>query len=305
MLMIMVAGGLGVLVGAWPWLWADPWGRLAEHYRLLRAIGQGGPDLWQIEPLRELLIRTPPAMLALIPAGVLGLGAWPRARRQWSAGLLLVLWAAVPLLRSAVPGYRNYDGIRRFLEVLPPLSILAGVGLGAIAALVTTRLDARARRIVRCALVGMAAAHAIWVDVRLHPHQTTYLNRWRGAQAPVDYWGSSYREAIEWVNLHSEPKASVVAPVAPWLVEIAAPAWFRPDLRVAPGWAVTPEGPGSAPIEVSRPSIGESRRYVIVLNRPGWSEQVRSFLVANADEVHRIEVDGHPIVLVFVLSPGA
>jgi len=64
--------------------------------------------------------------LTLLAAAALGLVVVP-ARAGSKAFLLL--WLAVPLLRTMLPGMRHYDGIRHILEFTVPLALLAGLGL--------------------------------------------------------------------------------------------------------------------------------------------------------------------------------
>jgi len=71
----------------------------------------------------------------------------------------------------------------------------------------------------------------------LHPYQTTYFNALVGGVAGADgrydteYWLTSYREAIEWVNAHAAPRGDAVTTVVvagdeyilPWVDHYASP----------------------------------------------------------------------------------
>jgi len=71
-----------------------------------------------------------PISLATVPEITLllaGLGLFLRALRP-QVRLFLVLGVALPVLRSVLPGMRNYGLTRHFLEYLPMLCALAGCG---------------------------------------------------------------------------------------------------------------------------------------------------------------------------------
>jgi hypothetical protein len=301
-LLVTCLAAFGVFVAVWPWLWADVPARIREHLGVYRSIAAGGASSWQLFPFQEAWVRTPPVVLGLVGAGMIALVAWSRARERRPAVLLLLLWLAVPLVRSAVPGFRNYDGIRRFLEFLPPLMIVAGAAVGALVDLFARRARPSARVAIAAVLAVLACAHSIWIDVRLHPHQTSYLNPWRGGIAPEDYSGNSLRTGIAWLNENAITGADVAVPVAPWILDIVAPVVLRRDLRSASG-AITMMEAGPIPVTVSRPPASRRIRYVMILNRPGWSDRVRQAMETTGREIHRIEVDGTPILLVFALEP--
>jgi hypothetical protein len=111
-----------------------------------------------------------------------------------------------------------YDGNRQFLFVVPPLAVLAGWGIVALA-----RHPALPRWLRR-GIPALAAALAVLtaVDmVRLHPYQTVYFNRAIAGGVPsaarrfeADYWGQSYREGMEAVIRGYRPDG-------PWPVKVA------------------------------------------------------------------------------------
>ena len=298
----VVVVGFGVFVASWPWLWPDIFGRLAEHARVFREVAGGGPDSWQLAPVAEAFVRTPPALLAAFAAGLVACVAWPRARAQGRAVLLLLLWMAVPIVRCAAPGFRNYDGIRRFLEYLPAFAILGGVGVAAACDAIGSRLAPRARTALACAVALAVVAHSIWIDVRLHPNQHAYLNTWKGDRVPGDNWGGSFRDAIGWINKNAELGASIFAPIGQHMIEVMAPVLLRPDVVLAQVKSDASKD-SILPVTTSWPSRGRPR-YAILLNRPQWSERAWAWLAAHEPERWRIEADGQPILLIFQLRPG-
>jgi hypothetical protein len=116
-------------------------------------------------------------------------------------GLLAFVFCS-PIL-TAIGLYSTvYDGIRHFLFVLPPLAILAGVSFASL-------LQSNAKAIIK---YGSAAVIFIYTSmtamdmIQLHPYQAVYFNRTLAGglssaskHFETDYWGSSYKEGIQWV----------------------------------------------------------------------------------------------------------
>jgi len=124
-------------------------------------------------------------------------GLRPPARREIA---LVAIAIAFPLACQIISRGPAFTGLRHFTFVLPPLAVLAGIGIDAAAtALWTWRKP-----------LGIAAltATAIWftwnasVLFRLHPHQYLYYNRLvgglEGAQRryETDYWVNIMPEAV-------------------------------------------------------------------------------------------------------------
>ena len=139
------------------------------------------------------------SLLGLCLHGVLAVRR--RTPLPW-AWWLVVAAIAVPPTYAICRHSTLYNGLRHFLFLIPPISVLAGAGLGRLGAWL-----ARARP--RWALVpafgfalfALDQLHALW---RLHPYQHVYFNRLAGGVAAAvgryetEYYGAVYPE------LHSE-----------------------------------------------------------------------------------------------------
>ncbi len=123
---------------------------------------------------------------------------------------ILFAWFAVPLglqifLRSNV-----YDNFRQFMFVLPPLFVLAGIGLERL----SSSLKIFAWKI---ALPTLCILPGIYGVVALHPYQYIYYNAFVGGVSgaegdfELDYWLTSYREAGEYINEEASPNANILA----------------------------------------------------------------------------------------------
>lgn len=127
--------------------------------------------------------------------------------RRTAAVSLLIVFVLAPLLAVIIRRPVIYNAHRHFLFLLPPLATLAGLALDHV---LNGQYPALLRRSVSALALGLASltAYDMW---SLHPYQYVYFNRISGglpAQGPrfdTDYWGSSYREAFEWVIHHYDP----------------------------------------------------------------------------------------------------
>ena len=152
-----------------------------------------------------LLITAPPTLLFLCGIGGVcvlwrQVTAW-RSRRSFLYGVT-ELWLLAPVAAFVVLRPHVYDGLRHFLFLLPAMALLAAIGA-------TCLIDFARRpwaRVLAWLIVAGSLLAPITDLVRLHPYQTTYFNFLVGGvggadgRYETDYWVSSYREAMLWVN---------------------------------------------------------------------------------------------------------
>ncbi|MDQ4024535.1 MAG: glycosyltransferase family 39 protein [Actinomycetota bacterium] len=203
-------------IALWPFLWENPVVRFYEAAKVMGNFLEGPSSVLhqgRILPATEVPwhylpvwmgVTTPPLYIGLTLVGILSLRRPRRAfveRTRDRFLFLYVCWAFLPLVAVAVAGSPLYDDSRMALFVYPAFLLLAVAGAREIARWVTRT---RGRRPLADAAVGLLAASLLWTfgtTVRLHPYQTAYFNVLAG-DAPqerfdVDYWGLSYREALE------------------------------------------------------------------------------------------------------------
>ena len=108
---------------------------------------------------------------------------------------LVILWFIIPLFGFIILRSALYDNFRQIIFILPPVFWLTGVAFEKIK---NTKWQ--------FALVTLCLIPGIVGIVRLHPYEYIYYNSFiggmDGAQGrfELDYWGTSYREAAEYVN---------------------------------------------------------------------------------------------------------
>jgi 4-amino-4-deoxy-L-arabinose transferase-like glycosyltransferase len=130
--------------------------------------------------------------------------------RDRALSIFIVIFGIIfPVGYTVLTKPTDYDGIRHFLFVVPLLAVLAAFCL-------TMVLDKAGPSFFSIVLVIMVLASGALTAVdmiQLHPYQYIYFNRLFGkgvAQAAnsfdTDYWGSSYKEGVEWVvNNYEKP----------------------------------------------------------------------------------------------------
>lgn len=216
-----LGAGAVVLYATWPYLWADPLGRIAEalaasaaHPSEVGELTSGRRAFAYDVPLGYVptwfSITTPPMALVLGLLGttfVLSRGA-RRLGEAARAGtlrfqLLLVACVVAPLLVVFVLRPTLFNGWRHLYFLYAPFSLLAALGLHFLAVRLRSRT---ARAAVYCgAGVGLALTAAAMV--RIHPYQHVYFNAFVDRTTPdqlaeqyeMDYWKTTYREGLEFL----------------------------------------------------------------------------------------------------------
>lgn len=194
----------------WPYLWGSPLMTLYESVALMSSFSWDGAILyrgeiitassrpWHYVPWLLMIQLTLPAVF-LAAAGVLRSMLSPALREHRLKLLIVFAWFAVPLAGSFLPSSRLYDNTRQLLFIVPPLFVFASTALSWL----LDRLEGwlwKAGMVVVLLLFGTPALFT------LHPYQYIYYNELaRGVEGAygsyeLDYWKTSVRELMEYVN---------------------------------------------------------------------------------------------------------
>src|SRR5207237_352133 len=102
-----------------------------------------------------------------------------------------------------------YDAWRHFLFVYPAFVYIAGIGMEVVAARATARWPTLRRPIVHAVAAApplLLLTPAVAFMVENHPYEPMYFNRLAGwdmaeikQRFALDYWGLSYRPALEYI----------------------------------------------------------------------------------------------------------
>lgn len=192
---------------------------------------------------------------------------------------LLIAWFFVPLLKYIDPKMGVTDGIRHFLEVVFPLSILAGLG----AAILIKRTNRIFFSVFTMGLFG----YLMYGVVSLHPYETAYYSEWIGGisgannKFDIEYYGNALKEGTEWINKNTEQYTEVAVPLAQHL----ALKYARPNLVV-----------------VQYPT--ESTKYLMFMNRKSFFSAYREngFLydyINNKKPIYVIKRQDTPLLWIY------
>ncbi len=279
---------------AWPAMWIAPVVTVRRIWEYWVWLGLTGRKGWTPYPVLALAFTTPLPTLLLACWGAVGGLRLGRGDAHRSL-VLLGLWLALPLVRVSMPGMNVYDGIRHFLEAVPALAILAGLGVGEVVWLVTGVFRRLPSRIVQAA-AALLFIPALIDLLRFSPYEIAYFNRLigglPGAQAAgirdaADYWGTSYRHGFAWLGEHAPSGALLYMPPGQrHLAEAVRGLWLRADIRL-----VAEGDPADGPV------------YVLYTRRPTEYGVVDRYCRAHLQPVYAIAVDGGVILELFALSP--
>lgn len=311
-----VAGGLAVwlaaaaaaYVAAWPALWVAPLATLARMGGYAAAAASGSREAvffaGHVQPDPGPAFYVAAIALRLTPATTLGLLlgaglAWSHARRGRPDAALLLALSAVVVVAMGASG-KKFE--RYALPAVPPLDIVAALGLAAVVARLrggTERVDgAHGRRrasgppwlwpmgarvrswVAGLALLALVSVHAL--PLADHPHElATYNGLLGGARTarrvlPIG-WGEGTELAVDWLN--DQPNAADLTVSTPSVTligprfagsTIGARRWEEADLVV---------------LYVDDVQIGEPRAIV---------EAFR-----DRQPIHRVDLDGVPFVWIY------
>lgn len=122
--------------------------------------------------------------------------------------LIAGLWLFAPVAGALVIQPTMYDNFRHFLFITPGIFLFACLGMQLIYEKVKTKYLAL---IILIALIG---PNLYW-NIKLHPYQYIYYNQIVGGVGGAfrryesDYWTTSYREAIQYLNQIANPEAKI------------------------------------------------------------------------------------------------
>jgi len=304
----LVAAGViavSVMFAAWPYLWAEPMARIGENLGYVAYRGRGGTAAAHLaSPWAMLLLTTPPVVIVLFAAGLPTVMRGVRERDP--ALLLLVSWMTVVFGRLLLPGAINFDGVRHFIEVMPPIALVAA--LGAMATSRRLQQATGASGLLRFASVAIPSLLCASSLLAAHPFQTAYWNTFAGGLAGAqkhgyaqssDYWAASYRHGLEWLNLNAPRGSLLVVPIAGHTVSLVAPIRLRRDITLVD----YPRGGGATSaaqrMDAMRYLASKRPVYVMFIPRRDWSTELDRDCEARLKPEMAWTLDEAPVLLIY------
>lgn len=236
---------IAFLTAIWPMAWQNPLAAFMGVVRFYWGIGATGdsilppgfilPGGFNAYPLLLLLVQTPEVVLVLLAIGIVAV-LRGKVGRELRVGYLILFWLLIPIIRYSLPGARVYSGYRQIFEILPAISVIAGLGIYTI-------LRIKSSIVKKSSLVLILLLTGLFVvDIlRIHPNENAYFNRFiggiRGAYQKgfIDFFltnGNVYRQGATWLNTYA-PKDSNVALLDGRMVALS-PLYLRDDISFSP-----------------------------------------------------------------------
>jgi hypothetical protein len=234
----------GLTVLFWPILWHNPWGEFINAFskmsqypfdRMVLYLGKYTPAKslpWHYLPV-WIAITMPMMVLAGLLPGFLGwmgsvLHTVGRIKRgkdknsdQTSPGLedfewtVVLGWLAIPVAAIFVFHSVLYDGWRQMFFIYPAIVLTSVRGLRAVYRwLMHLNIFTAGIRILAGVLLLVGLAEPTWFMLRYHPYENVYFNALAGnpltlrQRFELDYWGLSYKQAIDFILAH-DPSPSI------------------------------------------------------------------------------------------------
>jgi hypothetical protein len=227
-----------VMYLTWPYLWGNVVNHFIESITVMAHYPWHGLILFRgvLTAEKDLPRYFIPYLMAIQltevmpPLFIIGLvySAWRALKgNQKEPFILIVFWFILPLSAVIIIGSTVYDNFRQLLFLLPPIFLAGGIVLEIVFKKVTGNAF---RFLILCVLVFPG----VYADIDLHPYQYVYYNSYvggvRGAfrKYELDYWGTSFRQAAQYVNETAPLNAQgvVLEPMQPFQ------DFARPDLKL-------------------------------------------------------------------------
>ncbi|MHC1942777.1 glycosyltransferase family 39 protein [Bradyrhizobium sp. UFLA06-06] len=205
------------------------------------------PDMpWSYLPTLFAL-QLPEVLLVLLAAAVvitlMSLSRYDVTAKRKSIMLMLTLAATLPLVIAMVKRPALYNGIRHFIFVIPPMTVLAGVAFAR--GMDWIGENRRAWQPAALAVFAFGLLLPLSEMIRLHPYQYTHFNHIAGTVRTadnffmLDYWGLALKQASDGLREQLAERQEVPPQNRKWKVAVCGPqrpaqVALGPDFTI--GW---------------------------------------------------------------------
>src|SRR5204862_5936718 len=189
------------------------------------------PDMpWSYLPTLFAL-QLPEVLLGLCIAGVIGTLVSLRrpglAARRKTILLMLTAAATLPLVIAMVKRPALYNGIRHFIFVIPPMTVLAGLAFGW--AMNWLKENRRSWQPAALAVFSFGLLLPLSELIRLHPYEYTHFNHVAGTVRSadnffmLDYWGLALKQASDGLRDELVERQESTPQGRKWKVAVCGP----------------------------------------------------------------------------------
>jgi hypothetical protein len=203
-------------------------GRYTHWTTLFRGeIVQSTEMSWYSIPYLMLIKFTEPFVILFAIGSIVSLNHILRRKKEWLLLSLLLTWLGLPILAVILLQIPFYDNFRQFLFLIPPMGLVAGMGIA-------STFNTIKSWPVNVAISLLVLSPGLAWLVKLHPYEYIYYNTFVGSvnqaygQYEMDYWCTSFREIANFLNETAPPNSSIVV-LGP---RTAVAPFTREDLKV-------------------------------------------------------------------------
>jgi hypothetical protein len=205
------------------------------------------PDMpWSYLPTLFAL-QLPEVLVGLSIAGVVGtfmsLSRTDISARRKTILLMLTSAATLPLAIAMVKRPALYNGIRHFIFVIPPMTVLAGMAFAW--GMNWLKENRRSWQPAAVAIFSFGLLLPLGEMIRLHPYQYTHFNHIAGTVRSadnlfmLDYWGLALKQASDGLRDELVERQEVPPQGRKWKVAVCGPqrpaqVALGPDFTI--GW---------------------------------------------------------------------
>ena len=292
---LMAITGIITFFLSWPYLYSNPFNAKKYFLLIFAQGGRIGSPTWNWQPLSITAAVIPEFMLLCLLIGVV-FSAIQITRNKKTIYRFALVWLLLPILRISIPPSLNFDGIRHFLEFVPGAALVAGIGAAAIINLIGQQNKTRRISIALILFLFVSVNTGLAINT-FGSYQYLYFNniygglpggqRVFGQDEATDYWGSSYRKGIKWLNENAERDSKLYVPVAGHIVNLVESIWLRDDIQVINKEEFTELVNDDQPV------------YIMFITRPSFYNEVTQEYLSTLDPVYEINVDGVPILVIY------
>lgn len=289
--LIMGVVAISIYFLVWPLLWQDPITTLQKYWIFTLALGLDMSNVKTPDSLLQVVGTTPAILLLLAIAGLF-FSFQKVLQKKDFFHKIVILWFLIPIVRASVPGAVNFNGIRHFLEFVPAACILAAIIPGKMAV-----LDARKKILfpVSALMLFLIMLNTTVIWVRYFPFMHLYYNEFvgniRGAKnifgerEVTDYWVTTYRKGVEWVNANAPFGSKIYASSANHILQISSPVLLRRDIKV-----------------LDKPDFtSDYGKMFVFFASDGLADNESKRYISGFVPVHQIVVDGVAIMRLYQL----
>jgi 4-amino-4-deoxy-L-arabinose transferase-like glycosyltransferase len=293
---------LSLYIISWPYLHSNVIKNIRPYIGSLIHHGTKSNLSLNIEPIIQVFTTMPEVMLIFFLLGFAFM-AYKAIKTESTLLRMILIWAAFPILRVILPGANNFDGIRHFLEFVPAAAIIAGYGASQLVNLIRKLRDL-SKFSIQLVLILLVIINVFQYTILFYPYLHTYYNQFEGGLNgarngflkgdATDYWGSSYRQGMEWINENAPQDSIVSALMADWIVNISGPVFLRKDLIVMPA--------SNLP-DFSIMKQADVPTYLMFITRDGFYTDEIEYSINRGTLVHEIVVDNVVIMQIYRFGP--